>query len=70
MPLAPGDTYVLESGGGGGFGDPIERSIDAVAEDVRLGYITPEAAERDYRVVFDKTANVDAAATARLRGAQ
>jgi N-methylhydantoinase B len=67
MQLGVGDTYVLESGGGGGFGDPIERPIDAIAQDVRLGYISPEAARRDYAVVCDAAGIVDANATTVLR---
>ncbi len=67
MQLGVGDTYVLESGGGGGFGDPLERPIDAIAHDVHLGYISPEAARRDYAVVVDSDLNVDMDATARLR---
>jgi N-methylhydantoinase B len=46
--LAPNDVLVMESGGGGGFGDPHERSRDAVRADVRCGYVTEEAARRDY----------------------
>ena len=46
--LAPHDVLVVESGGGGGFGDPRERSRDAVRSDVRRGYVTREAALRDY----------------------
>ena len=36
--------------GGSGFGDPAERSIDAVAEDVADGYVSADAAPRRYRV--------------------
>jgi N-methylhydantoinase B/oxoprolinase/acetone carboxylase alpha subunit len=51
--LAEGDTYVGESGGGGGFGDPLERPLAAVAADLRAGYVSPEAARRDYGVELD-----------------
>ena len=34
--------------GGGGVGDPAERERWRIAEDIRLGYLTPEAALRDY----------------------
>ena len=50
--LEAGDAYVLESGGGGGFGDPLERPADKVLADVRAGYITAESAERDYGVAI------------------
>ena len=47
-PLGPGDVLVIESGGGGGYGDPRERPRATVADDVRNGYVTREAAQRDY----------------------
>jgi N-methylhydantoinase B len=46
--LEPNDTMIVRSGGGGGFGDPANRSREAVLRDVACGYITPEAAARDY----------------------
>ncbi|NBS66925.1 MAG: hypothetical protein EBT33_21780, partial [Betaproteobacteria bacterium] len=51
--LSKGDTYIMSSGGGGGFGRPEERSLDALARDVRQGYVSVEAALRDYGVRFD-----------------
>ena len=44
-----GQKVRLETPGGGGFGDPAERDPDKLARDVRLGYVTPEAARRDYK---------------------
>jgi N-methylhydantoinase B len=46
--LAPGDVLVVESGGGGGYGDPHLRDRAALASDVLHGYVTDEAARRDY----------------------
>jgi N-methylhydantoinase B len=63
LQLNAGDTYVLESGGGGGFGDPLDRPIEKVVEDIRLGYITPEAAARDYGVLVDGSLELNQAAT-------
>ena len=48
--LVPGDRYIMRSGGGGGFGDPKQRAREAVIEDVRQGYVSEEAALRDYGV--------------------
>jgi N-methylhydantoinase B len=48
-----GQRLRLETPGGGGYGDPHERSSEAVRRDVRLGYLTPEAARRDYGVDAD-----------------
>jgi len=44
----PGDTIRFVIGGGGGYGDPLQRPRELVAEDVRQGYVTPEGAARDY----------------------
>lgn len=49
--LEAGEGYIVETGGGGGFGSPLERDPVLVLRDVRGGYVTPEAAERDYGVV-------------------
>ena len=69
--LGPGDAFALRSGGGGGFGPPLERPIEAVAHDVRQGYVTPEAAFRDYGVVCDAaTLTVDVEASEKIRAAK
>jgi N-methylhydantoinase B len=49
-PLKAGDKVVLETGGGGGWGPPEERSIDLIRRDIARGYVTPEGAVRDYGV--------------------
>ena len=41
LEIRPGDVLVLESGGGGGWGDPAERGPDAVARDIANGFVTP-----------------------------
>src|SRR5699024_3616503 len=50
--IVPGDTFTRPSAGGGGFGDPMERDIDAVLEDVIDGYVSLERARKDYGVVI------------------
>jgi N-methylhydantoinase B len=47
--LAAGDSFFLESAGGGGFGDPVRRDPAALRRDVAEGYVSAAAAERDYR---------------------
>ena len=37
--IRPGDRLVLESGGGGGWGDPGKRDPDATAEDIENGFV-------------------------------
>jgi N-methylhydantoinase B len=66
FPLEPGDILMMESSGGGGFGDPLERDPAAVAADVAEGYVRRVAAERIYGVVWAREA-IDADATAARR---
>jgi N-methylhydantoinase B len=42
----------LETGGGGGVGDPSERDAQRVHDDVAAGYISETAARRDYPHAF------------------
>jgi N-methylhydantoinase B len=66
--LQAGDAYVLRSGGGGGFGSPLERDLAALERDVRAGYVTRAAAERDYGAVFEAGSDkIDAAASEKRR---
>lgn len=51
--VAAGDTVVSRSAGGGGWGDPLTRSVERVVEDVLDGYVSLEGAKRDYGVVLD-----------------
>jgi N-methylhydantoinase B len=48
--LRAGQRIRLETPGGGGWGDPKQRDPSATARDVRLGYVSAAAAERDYGV--------------------
>ena len=45
-----GERLVLEMPGGGGYGDPRQRAPERVAEDVRNGLVSPEAARQHYGV--------------------
>ena len=67
--VSDGDVIVNYSGGGGGWGNPLERDPAAVLEDVRNDYVSISAARDDYGVVIDpETMTVDLGATATLRG--
>jgi N-methylhydantoinase B len=48
--LQPGEKLVLRFGGGAGYGEPRERERERVLADVKGGYITEEAAVREYGV--------------------
>jgi N-methylhydantoinase B len=67
-----GDRVVILMPGGGGLGDPRERDANAVAQDVRLGLVSPTAARDDYGVVVaaDGTLDIKATATLRATGAK
>jgi N-methylhydantoinase B len=66
--LKKDDAFLIRGGGGGGYGNPLERAIDEVAEDVRQGYVSIKAAAEHYGVVVDPdTLAVDHAASKKLR---
>jgi N-methylhydantoinase B len=46
--LKKGTVFRLNGAGGGGYGDPKQRSREAVQTDIAEGYVTPEAAMREY----------------------
>jgi N-methylhydantoinase B len=48
--IAPGARLILRYPGGGGYGDPRKRDPNAVREDIRNGFVSAEAARRDYGV--------------------
>ena len=48
QPIPAGDRLIMEMPGGGGLGDPRARAPERLAEDVRNGLVSPEAAKRDY----------------------
>ena len=65
--LARGDAYKMQSGGGGGFGLPVERDAALVAHDVREGYVSKDVASKVYGVAMTSAGEVDEPATASLR---
>jgi N-methylhydantoinase B len=72
VPISAGQRIMYDYGGGGGWGDALDRDPQAVLDDVLDEYVSVEGAERDYGVVLsgsleDLTLTVDEEATARLR---
>ncbi|WP_194916652.1 hydantoinase B/oxoprolinase family protein [Catenulispora rubra] len=69
--LRPGDRHVVDTGGGGGLGDPFERPPAEVLADVRAGYVSLAQARSAYGVELRRSDEggfeVDEAATSALR---
>jgi N-methylhydantoinase B len=56
VPVPRGSTVHLHTGGGGGYGPPAERDPEAVAGDVREGYLSEAAARAAYPHAFEDRA--------------
>ena len=69
LELDPGERLRIGTQGGGGFGDPLERPAQSVAEDVADGLVEPSSAARDYGVIVDGAGLIDEAATQERRRA-
>ncbi|MEZ5100109.1 MAG: hydantoinase B/oxoprolinase family protein [Thermoleophilia bacterium] len=69
MPIKAGDVVRIETAIGGGFGDPLERDPELVADDVFDGYLSAEDAAAIYGVVLADDLKVDEAATTARRAA-
>jgi len=48
--IAPGERFANQNPGGGGVGDPKERDVQKVLEDVKNGLVSIEAAWEEYGV--------------------
>ncbi len=57
----------MRTGGGGGWGDPLERDPAAVRADVQEEFISPTSAREDYGVVLRDDLSIDQAATERAQ---
>ena len=72
VPHAAGEAIAYHYGGGGGWGDPLDRDPAKVFADVLDEYVSPESARNDYGVVLTGSLQeldlaVDPEATVRLR---
>ena len=65
--MRPGDVFVAEYNGGGGYGDPLARDPELVARDVDTGAVARGAAHELYGVQLAGDGGVDAAGTAQAR---
>lgn len=67
LPVGPGDRVRVQTSGGGGYGDPLKRDPAKVSADVRLGYVSRDAAKLVYGVALDAQGDVLADETAEWR---
>ena len=68
VPIRPGEVCVSRAGGGGGWGDPLNRDPRRVREDVLEGLVSLGRASDVYGVVLDaETLDVDEQGTAARR---
>jgi len=68
LPLNENELVSFQTGGGGGYGPPLDRNPQLVLEDVINGYVSMESAEKDYGIVIDgKDMKVDLNATKKMR---
>jgi N-methylhydantoinase B len=71
-PIPAGTLVRVETTGGGGWGDPLDRDVEFVALDLLQGKVTARAARDEYgvvvRIIDDAAFEIDADATAALRG--
>jgi len=62
-----GERVVVDMPGGGGLGEPKRRDPGRVADDVRAGLVSADAARNTYRVSIDANGDVDENETQKLR---
>ena len=65
--LKSGDQIHHLSGGGGGFGPPVDREPERVAYDVVEGYVSAAIAKAAYGVIVSANGEIDSAATQKQR---
>lgn len=64
--VEPGDVIRITSSGAGGWGNPLDREPERVLDDVHRGFVSVEAARKEYGVVI-VDGGLDEAATRTLR---
>jgi N-methylhydantoinase B len=67
--LAPGERILSYSCGGGGYGHPEQRAVEAIQHDLDEGYLSPDRAAQIYHVAFGADGRIDADLTRRRRQA-
>jgi N-methylhydantoinase B len=65
--ISEDDVVTIRFPGGGGYGDPLERSPEAVWKDIEEGWVSIESAECIYGVTLDVDGALDLSGTETLR---
>jgi len=68
-PLVGRDSLYVCWNGGGGYGDPIDRDVEAVRQDIAAGLTSADAAHNIYGVTLTDAGDVDQASTEKRRTA-
>lgn len=63
LEMVRGDVIRITSPTGGGFGNPLDRDLDAIVTEINNGMLSRERAENVYGVVFDSSGRVDYSAS-------
>jgi len=66
FPLQKDDVIIMETSGGGGYGDPLERDVQKLGMDLLNGWVTAKEAETRYGAVF-KNGKIDRKLTDKRR---
>ncbi|MFC3961508.1 hydantoinase B/oxoprolinase family protein [Nocardia jiangsuensis] len=67
FPVSSGDVLATVHQSGGGWGDPLARSLEALAEDLRYGAVSADAARRLYGLVLTADGAIDSDASRNRR---
>lgn len=69
-PVPVDSEVIVRTGGGGGWGNPLERDPERVREDVIEGFVSRKKAHEEYGVILNADLSIDWTATERLRAEQ
>ena len=67
IPVPLGAEAIVRTGGGGGWGDPLDRDPELIRQDVLEELVSQEAARERYGVVLSRDLAVDESATKHMR---
>ena len=65
--IAGDEQLIFATPGGGGYGDPLDRTPEAVVQDVTSGLVSKQAAQSEYGVILNERNDVKMQATECLR---